>query len=72
MDALASDKRMLDYQPYWAVRGHLLAEAGRKAEAHEALSVAIAVSTDDAVKRYLEATREALGDLGIVVGLQPS
>jgi RNA polymerase sigma-70 factor (ECF subfamily) len=57
MGALASDKRMLDYQPYWAVRGHLLAEAGRKAEAHEALSMAIALSTDDAVKRYLEAKR---------------
>jgi RNA polymerase sigma-70 factor (ECF subfamily) len=63
MGALASDKRMLDYQPYWAVLGHLLAEARRKAEAHEALSVAIALSTDDAVKRYLEAKREALGDL---------
>jgi RNA polymerase sigma-70 factor (ECF subfamily) len=64
MGAFGSDKRMLGYQPYWAARGHLLAEAGRKREAHEALTVALGLSTDDAVKRYLERTREALGVLG--------
>ena len=58
---LASDKRMLGYQPYWAMRGHLLAEAGRKTEAHEALTVAVRLSTDEAVKRYLESKRTALG-----------
>jgi RNA polymerase sigma-70 factor (ECF subfamily) len=58
--ALASDKRMLQYQPYWAARGHLLAQAGRRTEAHEALTVAIGLSTDDAIKRYLERKREAL------------
>ena len=58
---LASDKRMLRYQPYWAVRGHLLAEAGRKTEAHEALTLAMGLSTDEAIKRYLEGKREALG-----------
>jgi len=63
MGPLASDKRMLGYQPYWAVRGHLLAETGRKAEAHEALTVAIGLSTDEAVKRYLDGKREALGAL---------
>jgi RNA polymerase sigma-70 factor (ECF subfamily) len=64
MGPLASDKRMLGYQPYWAVRGHLLAEGGRKAEAHEALTVAMGLSTDEAVRRYLEARREALGASG--------
>jgi RNA polymerase sigma-70 factor, ECF subfamily len=63
MGPLASDKRMLGYQPYWAVRGHLLAEAGRRTEAHEALTVAIGLSTGEAVRRYLEAKREALGTL---------
>ena len=58
--ALASDKRMLQYQPYWAARGHLLAQTGRRTEAHEALTVAIGLSTDDAIKRYLERKREAL------------
>jgi RNA polymerase sigma-70 factor (ECF subfamily) len=61
MGPLASDKRMLGYQPYWAVRGHLLAEAGRKTEAHEALTLAMKLSTDEAVTRYLEAKRKALG-----------
>ena len=60
MRPLASDKRMLVYQPYWAARGHLLAEAGHKAEAHEALTVAIGLSTDEAVTRYLLGKREAL------------
>ncbi len=54
---------MLGYQPYCAVRGHLLAEAGRHADAHEALTVAIGLSTDEAVKRYLEGKRAALGSL---------
>jgi RNA polymerase sigma-70 factor (ECF subfamily) len=63
MGPLASDKRMLGYQPYWAVRGHLLAEAGRKTEAFEALTVAMGLSTDEAVKRYLEGKRAALGAL---------
>ena len=58
---LASDKRMLTYQPYWALRGHLLSEAGHEAEAREALTVAIGLSTDEAVKRYLEGKRRALG-----------
>lgn len=63
MGPLDSDKRMLGYQPYWAVRGHLLAEAGRKADAHEALTVAMGLSTDEAVRRYLECKRAALGTL---------
>jgi RNA polymerase sigma-70 factor (ECF subfamily) len=61
MSPLASDSRMRVYQPYWAVRGHLLAEAGRNAEAHEALTVALGLSTDPAVKRHLTAKRAALG-----------
>jgi RNA polymerase sigma-70 factor (ECF subfamily) len=63
MGALASDKRMLGYQPYWAVRGHLLAEAGCRTEAHDALTVAIGLSTDEAVKRHLEGKRDALRPL---------
>lgn len=61
MAPLANDQRMFRYQPYWAVRGHLLAEAGRSKEAHEALTVAMGLSTDDAIKRYLDGKRAALG-----------
>jgi RNA polymerase sigma-70 factor (ECF subfamily) len=46
---------MLGYQPYWAARGHLLARAGRAAEATEALTVAIGLTTDEAVRAYLQA-----------------
>src|SRR5437762_8195837 len=44
-------------QPYWAVRGHLLAEAGRTAEARVAYDRAIALATDPAVKRFLSDRR---------------
>ncbi|HJZ77992.1 MAG TPA: DUF6596 domain-containing protein, partial [Vicinamibacterales bacterium] len=50
---LESDKRMLTYQPYWAARGHLLALAGDCASAAHALTVAMGLTTDEAVKAYL-------------------
>lgn len=51
---LEADKRLVSYQPYWAARGHLLARAGNTAAAVEALTVAIGLTTDDAVKGYLK------------------
>jgi RNA polymerase sigma-70 factor (ECF subfamily) len=62
LDTIADDKRMADYQPYWAARGHLAALAGRKDEAHEALTLAIGLATDEAVRHYLVAQRAALQD----------
>jgi RNA polymerase sigma-70 factor (ECF subfamily) len=53
LDALAEDRRMVDYQPYWAARGALLAKAGRRAEAAEALTLAAGLSTDEAVRQHL-------------------
>jgi len=44
-------------QPYWAVRAHFLAEAGRAAEARVAYDRAIALATDPAVKRFLSDRR---------------
>lgn len=61
MATLANDRRMLGYQPYWAARGNLLARVGRVAEAVEAYTVAIGLTTDDAVRAYLHAQRAALG-----------
>ncbi|MGE3275700.1 MAG: RNA polymerase sigma factor [Vicinamibacterales bacterium] len=55
IDTLGADKRMASYQPYWAARGQLLAAAGYSADAREALTVAIGLSTDDAARRHLEA-----------------
>ncbi len=62
LDAIADDGRMANYQPYWAARGHLAARAGRKAEAHEALTLAIGLSTDEAVRHYLVGQRTKLQD----------
>lgn len=59
---LADDRRMADYQPYWAARGHLMARAGRKDEAHEAFSVAIGLTTDPAVRHYLQGQLARLAD----------
>jgi RNA polymerase sigma-70 factor (ECF subfamily) len=63
IEPLAADKRMVDYQPYWAARGQLLAAASRLAEAHEALTIAIGLSTDAAARRYLLNRRERLAAL---------
>ena len=41
------------YQPYWAVRGHLLKALNRSGEAAEAFDRAIKLAEDDAVRRFL-------------------
>lgn len=57
---LGDDRRMAGYQPYWAARGHLAAAAGQHEVAEEAFTVAIGLSLDPAVRRYLEERRAAL------------
>jgi len=61
---LAVDKRMQSYQPYWAARGHLLAQTGATTEAYEAFTIAIGLTTDDAVKTYLLEKRGELDGSG--------
>lgn len=58
--SLESDKRMADYQPYWALRGQLLAQTGDHAGAYEALTLAMGLSTDTAVRAWLDGRRKAL------------
>ncbi|MEY4580782.1 MAG: hypothetical protein RL701_5485 [Pseudomonadota bacterium] len=41
------------YQPYWAVRAHLLAQLQRNTEAHAAYARALELSQDEAVRRFL-------------------
>ena len=62
LNLLADDRRMADYQPYWAARGHLFALAGDKDQAHTAFTMAIGLSTDDAVRTYLRGKLQALQD----------
>jgi RNA polymerase sigma-70 factor, ECF subfamily len=40
------------YQPYWAVRAHLLRKIAREREATEAYDRAIGLTEDDAVRRF--------------------
>ncbi|MDC9825553.1 sigma factor [Devosia sp. ZB163] len=61
-DPLAADKRMRTYQPYWAARAHLLAETNHRGEAREALTLAIGLATDAAVRQYLHERLDALSD----------
>jgi len=62
IEALAKDRRMADYQPYWAARAHLMAGAGHRDDAREAFTVAIGLTTDPAVRHYLQAQLAKLVD----------
>ena len=62
LDLIGRDKRMADYQPYWAARGHLLALIGNASGAHEAIGVAAGLTQDPAVRAYLLARQAALPD----------
>ncbi|MGH9486682.1 MAG: RNA polymerase sigma factor [Terriglobales bacterium] len=48
------------YQPFWAVRGHLLAQLGYPRQARAAYGLAIALSHDPAVRDHLRSKSRAL------------
>jgi predicted RNA polymerase sigma factor len=50
---------VLSYQPYWALRAHLLKRLGRISDAHDAYARAIGLSEDAAVREFLVRTRDA-------------
>jgi RNA polymerase sigma-70 factor, ECF subfamily len=54
LNAIASDPRLAEYQPYWAARAELLARIHARREAHYAYSIAIGLERDPAVRRFLE------------------
>ncbi|TGR24348.1 MULTISPECIES: RNA polymerase sigma factor [unclassified Mesorhizobium] len=56
---LGDDKRLNDYQPYWAARAGLLARLGQGPQAVEAYDRAIGLERDPAVRRFLQAKRTA-------------
>jgi len=60
LDALEPDARLLDYQPYWAARAALLAQAGARDEAAQAYRRAVGLESDPAVRRFLQRRLEAL------------
>jgi RNA polymerase sigma-70 factor (ECF subfamily) len=60
LDALASDVRLAEYQPYWAARADMLARTGGIEAADEAYQRAIGLESDPAVRRFLQQRREEL------------
>jgi RNA polymerase sigma-70 factor (ECF subfamily) len=57
LDAVAADKRLAEYQPYWAARADLLARTGARAAALDAYDQAIGLEADPAVRRFLQRRR---------------
>ncbi len=53
LDDVAGDRRVADYQPYWAARAGLLARAGFVGAARDAYQHAIGLEADPAVRRFL-------------------
>lgn len=62
IDALAEDRRLTDYQPYWAARAELLVKLGEMAQAHAAYEIAIGLERDPAVRDFLR--RRQMGLIG--------
>jgi len=60
LDTVAADRRVTEYQPYWAARAGLLARTGSAAAADEAYRQAIGLEPDPAVRRFLVRKREEL------------
>src|SRR5690606_34394990 len=58
--ALADDRRLAQYQPYFAARADLLARCGDVEGADEAYARAIGLESDPAVRRFLQRRRAAL------------
>lgn len=54
LDAVAGDL-VASYQPYWVVRGHLLAEAGNGAASRDAYARAVGLTEDPALRAFLVA-----------------
>jgi RNA polymerase sigma factor, sigma-70 family len=64
LDAIDTES-ITSYQPYWAVRAHLLRELHRSREAAEAFDRAIGLSEDDAVRTFLLERRSLLRSLSV-------
>jgi RNA polymerase sigma-70 factor (ECF subfamily) len=59
LDAIPAEA-VAGYQPFWAIRAHLMARASRVAEARDAYARAAGLSEDEAVRTFLGAQAQAL------------
>jgi RNA polymerase sigma-70 factor, ECF subfamily len=60
LDGLSNDRRLADYQPWWAARAGLLGRLGDVAAAEEAYDRAIGLEADPAVRRFLQERRDGV------------
>ncbi|MFK2873106.1 RNA polymerase subunit sigma-70 [Dyella lipolytica] len=60
VEALSIDKRLAEYQPYWAARAALFARVGNLGEAHHAYEIAVGLTGDPALRRFLQSQQAAL------------
>jgi RNA polymerase sigma-70 factor (ECF subfamily) len=60
LDAVSDDRRLAEYQPYWAARAGLLARTREFEAADAAYERAIGLESDPAVRRFLERRRTEL------------
>ena len=61
--ALGEDRRLTEYQPYWATLADLLAQTGANDQARHAYDVAIGLERDTAVRDFLKARQDLLDRL---------
>jgi RNA polymerase sigma-70 factor, ECF subfamily len=54
LEWVKTDKRVNEYQPYWAVRANLLARTGKCDQARHAYEIAIGLERGPAVRTYLQ------------------
>lgn len=54
LDTLTVDRRLAEYQPYWAARAELLSRAGELDAADDAYQRAIGLESDPAVRTFLQ------------------
>jgi RNA polymerase sigma-70 factor (ECF subfamily) len=59
LGALATDRRLTDYQPYWAARAELLSRLGETDAADQAYQNAIGLEPDPVVRDFLLHRRQA-------------
>jgi predicted RNA polymerase sigma factor len=57
---IEADKRLMEYQPYWAARAALFSKAGAYDEAREAYQIAIGLEREPAVRTFLQKRQAAL------------
>jgi RNA polymerase sigma-70 factor (ECF subfamily) len=54
LEDLSGDKRLQDYQPYWAAFADLLARTGQRERAGHAYGMAIGLTRDETARRFLQ------------------